>query len=355
MTVGELKTQLKTGALSGVYLFCGEESFLCRHYLRELRTAILTEPAFDAFNRIVMEGEEIDFPRLSEALCSPPMMAEKKLLEWHLADFTSIKDGKKKGASPKKEPLLQKLEEFCEQAKDHPEMVTVFVVDPDRLDVGILPKRPSKAYTELSRIMSVVCFERSGEAALAGWIARHFAHEGVSASQAVIHALLAQSGSSMDALSGEIAKLSAYVKQNNRTEITRADVEEIACRAGESDAFGLTNAILEGNATRAYACLQDMKGRKVEPTLALASVARTYADLLTVRAYSEAGLSQKEIATRLKMHEYKAGLYICAAKKRTAEQLEQALSLCGRADAASKTGLGIGGYLALEYLIARAL
>lgn len=344
MTVEELKNQIKQGSLSGVYLFCGEEAFLKRHYLGEVRAAILTDPTFDAFNRIVMEGEEIDFPRLTEALCSPPMMADKKLVEWHLADFSTVK-----------ETLLRKLTEFCEAAKDYPETVTVFVVDADRFDAGTLPKRPSRAYTELSKLMSVVCFERSGEAALAGWIARHFTHEGVSASRAVIEALLAQSGTSMDALSGEITKLAAFVKQNGRTEITAADVEEVASRAGESDAFGLTNAILEGNAPRAYACLQDMKGRKVEPMLAIASVARTYADLLTIRSFAEAGLSQKEIAQRLKMHEYKVGLYLRAAKKRSAGQLETALAFCSRADTASKTGLGIGGYLALEYLIARTL
>ncbi|MBQ8174027.1 MAG: DNA polymerase III subunit delta [Clostridia bacterium] len=344
MTVDELKAQLKNGNLSGVYLFCGEEAFLRRYYLGELRAAILTDPAFDAFNRIVMEGEEIDFPRLSEALCSPPMMADKKLVEWHLADLSSLK-----------ETLLRKLTEFCEMAKDYPETVTVFVVDADCLDVGNLPKRPSKAYTELSKIMSVVCFERSGEAALAGWIARHFAHEGVRATRAVIEALLAQSGTSMDALSGEIVKLAAFVKQNGREEITEKDVEEVASRASESDAFGLTNAILEGNAPRAYACLQDMKGRKVEPTLAIASVARTYADLLTVRSCAEAGLSQKEIGARLRMHEYKVGLFLRAAKKRSAGQLEAALAFCSRADTASKTGMGIGGYLALEYLIARTL
>ena len=175
------------------------------------------------------------------------------------------------------------------------------------------------------------------------------------ASRAVIEALLAQSGTSMDALAGEIAKLCAYAKQNGREEVTAEDVENVASRVGESDAFGLTNAILEGNAARAYACLQDMKGRKVEPTLAIASVARTYADLLTVRSFAEAGLSQKEIATRLKMHEYKVGLYWRAAKKRTPGQLEEALAFCSRADNASKSGLGIGGYLALEYLIARTL
>lgn len=344
MQVAELKAQLKNGTPAGVYIFCGEEDFLKRHYMGELRATLLTEPAFDAFNRIVLEGERVDYARLSEAVKAPPMMAERKLVEWHLADFSAMREGE-----------LEKLSALCDEVKEYPETVVVFMVDADRLDVGTLPKRPSKQYTALSKIASVVCFERSNEAALAGWIGRHFTHEGVSAQPQVIRALLAQSGTGMDALSGEVAKLAAYVKANGRTEVTEADVAEVACRVTESDAFGLSNAILDGNAPLAYACLRDMRLRKVEPTLAIAAVARTYADLLTVASFAEAGASQKEIATQLKMHEFKVSLYLRAARRRSMAQLREALELCRRADTASKTGAGVGGYLALEYLIARTL
>lgn len=344
MQIADLKAQLKSGMLMGVYIFCGEENFLKRHYMGEVRAAILTEPAFDAFNRMVFEGEKVDFARLSEAVKAPPMMAERKLVEWHLADFSAMREGD-----------MEKLSALCEEVKEYPETVVVFVVDADCLDVGNLPKRPSKQYTALSKIASVVCFERSTEAALAGWINRHFTHEGVSAQPNVIRALLTQSGTGMDALSGEIEKLAAYVKANGRTEITENDVREIASRVTESDAFGLSNAILDGDAPAAYACLRDMRGRKVEPTLAIAAVARTYADLLTVATFAEGGIPPKEIAAQLKMHEFKVSLYLRAARKRSIAQLEEALSLCRRADAASKSGAGLGGYLALEYLIARTL
>ena len=93
MQIADLKAQLKSGMLMGVYIFCGEENFLKRHYMGEVRAAILTEPAFDAFNRMVFEGEKVDFARLSEAVKAPPMMAERKLVEWHLADFSAMREG----------------------------------------------------------------------------------------------------------------------------------------------------------------------------------------------------------------------------------------------------------------------
>ncbi len=344
MLVNELKTALKEGNLAGIYIFCGEENFLKRHYMREMRAALLPDPTFDAFNRMVLEGEKVDFFSLSEAVKAPPMMAEHKLVEWHLADFNAMREGD-----------FEKLNNLSEEIKDYPETVVVFSVDADRMDVGTLPKRPSKLYKTVSELASVVCFEKSGEAALASWINRHFTHEGVTAAPATVRALLAQSGTSMDTLSGEIDKLCAYVKANGRTEITEEDVREIACRVSESEAFGLSNAILDGDAAAAYTCLADLRGRRVDPILAIGSVIKIFNDMLTVALAAADGGKPKDIAAALKMHEFKVSLYLRAAARRDIAAIADALTLCRRADAATKSGEGVGGYLALEYLIARTL
>ena len=102
----------------------------------------------------------------------------------------------------------------------------------------------------------------------------------------------------MDALTGEIAKLSAYLHANNREEATPADVQEVCAVNSEEDAFGLTNAVIDGNAPAAYRHLRDMKLRKTEPTVALASVTRVFSDLYLVAALVAEGLGQKEIAAR---------------------------------------------------------
>ena len=344
MLVNELKTKLKSGNPDGWYIFCGEENFLKRHYLGELRKACLTDPALDAFNHLVMEGEKIDFGAISDALKAPPMMAERKRVEWHLGDFSALREGE-----------LEKLHALCEEGKQYKETTVCFIVDAECFDVGNLPRRPSKLYTTLAKDLSIVYFEKSGAQALAAWLDRHFRHEGINASPAVIRALLAQSGTGMDALSGEVTKLCCYVKANGRDTLTEADVALVASRVTESDAFGLSNAILAGNAEAAYACLRDMKLRKVEPAFAISSVARIYSDLLTVAIFSEEGIPPAEIATRMKMHEYKLSLYQKAAEGRGMRRLRAALELCRRADVAVKTSTGADGYLALELLIARAL
>ena len=344
MTVAELRSAIKEKTFAPVYIFCGEENFLKRYYRRELARAILPDDGLDAFNHILLEGEKLDFDALSDAVAAPPMMADYKLVEWHLCDFSAMREGD-----------LSRFAELCAKMNAYPETVLLFVVDADCLDVGTLPKRPSKLYTTLSKSAAVVPFERQDERSLGAWVARHFTHEGLSASPAVISLLLSESGTSMDALSGEIEKLAAYLKAHGRTEVTEEDVRTVCSRVSESDAFALTNAILDGRADAAYDALLDMKLRKVDPMIALGALTRSYADLLSVALLSEEGKSQKEIATILKMHEYKAGLYLRAAKSRGTERLRAALSLCRHADTASKTGTGASGYLALEYLIARVV
>lgn len=344
MTVAELRGAIKDKSFAPVYIFCGEENFLKRHYRRELCHALIEDDAFDAFNHIILEGEKLDFDTLSDAVASPPMMADYKLVEWHLCNFGAMREGE-----------LSRFAELCASLSAFPETVLLFVVDADCLDVGNLPKRPSKLFTTLSKSAAVVPFERQDERSLSSWISRHFTHEGLAASPAVISLLLSESGTVMDALSGEIAKLSAYVKANGRAEVTEEDVRAVASHASESDAFALTNAILDGEADAAYDALLDMKLRKVDPMIALGALTRAYADLLSVALLSEEGKSQKEIALILKMHEYKVGLYLRAAKSRGTARLRAALSLCRHADTASKTGAGASGYLALEYLIARVV
>ena len=271
-------------------------------------------------------------------------MTDNKLIEWHLCDFSSLKKAE-----------LEAFSELCALVSENEGVCLVFLADADCLDVGSLPKRPSSLYKTLDKSANVVYFGRSDEGALLTWILRHLAHEGLAATPGVARALLAQSGSSMDALSGEIAKLSAYAHAHGRTEVSETDVAELCAPSAEGDAFALTNALLDGRAEAAYTALLDMKRRRVEPTVVAAAVTRTYADLLAVSAMADEGLSQKEIALRLKMHEYKAGLYMRAARRLGTARLEAALRLCSEADGAGKRGEGVSGYLGLEYLVSRVM
>ena len=130
MDLNQFKTQLKAGNPSGVYIFLGEEDYLIRHYLGELRRVICTDDAFAVFNNPVFDGSEVDFGAVLEAIKSPPMMSDLKLIEWRHADFSSMKENE-----------LASLEELCTAVGEYPYSVVAFSLDGDP-ELGT-PKKPS--------------------------------------------------------------------------------------------------------------------------------------------------------------------------------------------------------------------
>ena len=338
MTAQELKNALKSPPLPWLIL-SGEEEYLKRYYLGEIRKALVPDEALAPFNHLRFEGESIDFAKLEDAVKSPPVFAEYKLVEWHLCDFEKMKPTD-----------LSRFTELCGEASEYPGVTVVFYAEAERLTPGSNPKKPSKRYSEICKAIEVVTFPRSTDTQLLGWIGRHLTHEGITASAAVGRAMLERCGHAMDVLAGELDKLIAYAHAKGMTELREADVTEITSPTFEADAFGLGNAILAGDAALAFENLRDLKNRRVDPSLIFGSVFRLFCDLFSVALLREEGLSPAAIRERTGLHEYKITLYLRATGRRSAASLGKTLEKCRRLDLAGKAGTA--DYSGLERLIA---
>ena len=338
MTVADLRKALKNPPLPWM-IFGGEEEYLKRYYLSEVRKALVDDATLAPFNHIRFEGESIDFGKLSDAVKSPPVFAEYKLIEWHLCDFEKMKADEMKA-----------LSDLCALREDYQGVTVIFYAEAERLSEGQNPKKPARRFTELSEMLDIVMFPRSTDAQLLDWIARHLKHEGIEESTEVGHALIERCGHAMDILANELDKLAAHAHATGKTALTPADVEHITCPTFEADAFGLGNAILSGNAALAFQNLRDMKNRRIDAAIIFGSVFRLFSDLYTVALLREAGLAPDAIAKRAGIHEYKTKLYLRAIGRRTAESLGITLEKCRRLDLAGKSGTA--DYAGLERLIA---
>ena len=338
MTVADLKAAIKSGNIPWLAL-AGEEEYLKRYYLREIRKTLVPDESLAPFNHLRFEGETLDLAKLEEAVKAPPVFADYKLIEWHLCDFEKMKADD-----------LKRFTELCETRSEYEGVTVVFYTEADRLTPGTNPKRPSRRFTEVEKAIDVVLLPRSTDSQLVSWIGRHLAHEGLTAAQDVPKALLARCGHAMDVLAGELDKLSAYAHAKGKTEVTEADVREVTVANFEADAFGLGNAILAGNAALAYENLRDMKNRRMDPSLIFGSVFRLFCDLFAVALLREEGLSPAAIRERTGLHEYKVTLYLRATARRTAASLGVTLEKCRRLDLAGKSGTA--DYSGLERLIA---
>ncbi len=338
MTQDELRRALKSPPIPWLIL-SGEEDYLKRHYLSEIRRILIGDDPMAAFNHLRFEGTALDLEKLEEAVKAPPMFSEYKLIEWHLCDFEKMKESD-----------LSALCDFLSERERYLGVTVVFYAEAGRLTPGQNPKRPTKRYTEIVKAIDVVDFPRSTDAQLLGWIGRHFLRDGITADAAVARAMLERCGRTMDVLASELDKLIAYAHANGRSELSVKDVHAITAPTFEADAFGLGNAILAGDTAAALENLRDMKNRRLDPSLIFGSVFRLFCDLFSVALLREEGLSPAAIREKTGLHEYKVTLYLRATQKKNAAALARTLEKCRRLDLAGKSGAV--DYAGLERLIA---
>ncbi|MDY3846697.1 MAG: DNA polymerase III subunit delta [Eubacteriales bacterium] len=329
MLVGELKDKLRSTKICGAYIFCGEEDYLKSYYLKTIRDKVITDDATAPFNHVKFPAESCDFGAMLDAIESPPFMSDFKLVEWDYPNLNALKE--------KDVDALTDLAQRCSSAEY---AVMVIICSSDGFDMGTLPKRPSKLYSKLSSAFSIVNFEHSDDKRLCDWIISHFTHEKIIADRDCAKIMVERIGHSMEILCGEIDKLCSYLKENGRNTLCADDIFSVTCANFEGESFGLTNAIMNKDRDLALADIKDRKMRKSDPIVTLGTVCRLFSDLAVISCLIDDGLTQTEIASKMKLHEYKAGLYIKTAKKYSQKQLFYALDKCSELDIISKTGRG---------------
>ena len=338
MTVTDIKNKIKSGDIGGAYIFAGEEDYLKKYYLSEFVNICCPDEAFSLFNRVIFDGADIDLAEIAEAVKAPPMMSDSKLIEWKYPDLDKMRESDKKT-----------LISIAESLVDYPYITLVLFSDADGFDPGTV-KRPSKNAKLFSSAFNLVNFEKSTDAQLISWLKRHFDAEGIGCDADTLSALIFRSGHSMSILSEEVKKLSAYSKANTLTVITKKEVDFVASSTLECDAFALSGAITDKNREKAFFALADMSMRRIDAGAVLATLSRSFGELVTVALLLEEGNDAKDIENILGWNQYKIKICIGAAKKWGLSKLSSATARLRELDAESKSG-GISGYKAVEIFI----
>ncbi len=336
MTEAEFRQELKD--LRGGYLFYGDEDYLKLSYAKEVKKRVL-DGTFDDFNHIVIYGEDYSAGALSNAIASLPMMSEKKLVEVRSLDFKSLK----------KDELLS-LCEALEALSDCDHTILILRADSHLFDAG-RPKSPSEAFKLLSRLLTPVEFTFPQGNRLTSWILRHFSEGEIDFSPEMSDYLVEICGHSMWTLANEIDKLCAYAKSNSISVIDRKIIDLVCCKSIEYDDFQLTNVLLEGNSTLVFETLRRQKLNHEPPNIILFSVVKMYTELYAVSRLSSLGIGKAQIASTLKIHEFKVGKYLTRLSRTSPARIERALELCRDADLQSKSAQNLDAYGALERLV----
>ena len=326
MTEAELRAEIKNGP-SGVYLLAGEEEYLTRYYLTQIRGAVLGDGSFDSFNHTEVNYLDGGFGSLAEAVGMTPFMAEMRLCELSGFNFNSAKDNQ-----------LKALRSIIDEALANEENVLVIYADTDLYDVSKGSKAQKKVTAALGGEVKQVVFDKTTPQKLANWIKRHFTHEGLDASDDVCAYMVDRCGRSMQLLSTEIDKVCAYKHSKGEKNVSREDITYLCPRNEEIGAFALANALLDGNKKELFRVLGENKksGSALKPKIILASVSSVYVNLSMIKELAESGESETAIAKKLGIHEYKVKLYARTAKSIPSQKLEQIVAMCNEADSEMK-------------------
>ena len=338
INASDFKDRIKFG-LSGTYIFFGEEEYMKYYYLSEARKAVLGDDEDGEMRHKKISCLDFDTEKITDALTTVSIgfFEGKTLCELHELQLSSFKESEWKA--------------LCDiLAEASPEVITIIYTTPDEFDYGVLPKAPSKALQRLAEYAVPVYFPKESEAKLSRWITKHFISEKLSFENGVPDAVLKRCGRDMFVLSGEIEKLCAYVKADGRTQITENDVMLVCCQNLEVNAFDFSNAVLAGETDRAYALLSDMKLRKEKPVYILSSVTKVVSDMFAVKTLFDGGLTDNDISKKLKMHEYKVGLYRKSTASRSTARLRSLLRLCCDTDIKLKS-TSLEDYTELDKLV----
>ena len=336
-----LKEKLNTAPIDW-YVFGGEEDYLKRYYLSLLRKQLVPDEAFAALNHVVFDGAEVDFGALADAVKAPPMMAEYKLVEWRYADFEKMKEREKAA-----------LAQLLSLKKEYPYTALVFLTTAEGFEMGT-QKRPGKLVTKYGKDLCIVDFALSAENALLAWLKKHFDAEGIAVTAQPLRELLMLVGNSMDLLSHEVNKLSAYLHARHKAELTAEDVHAVAAATVRSDAFALSNAVYEGDRALALDAIREMKAERIDSALALGMLVRIYQELLPVAILVEDGKEQKDIEAALKINPFRLKHMVKAARSIGLSRLGESIAALSEMDVASKNG-GVAGYSAIEMFLLQNL
>lgn len=305
----------------GVYILFGEEDYLKRFYAAKIRESILGDSPYALFNHAIFTSKDFTEDALLDALATPPLGEDKKLIELTEFNFSELK-------AAETEVLIN----VFEAAKEYDYAVILMNVASDALDYGTSKgakiTKPSALYKKLNAVAKCAYLPKASQRDLAVWAAKHFSKDSLEIETPAVYQLIEQCSSNMMTMAAEIEKLCAFMHMNGKTTVTKDDVKNVCCETREVEPFALSNAVLAGKTDAALDILNLMEEKHIRPAIAFAGIYSTYIDLYRIKAALDGGIAQNDLGAKLKMNEYRASIYANAARGTTLKKISHVLMLC---------------------------
>ena len=312
-----LKAGIKSGEMKNLYIFHGEEQFLLRHYLSQLKKALL-DPVTESFNFHYFTAETFDLRGLADAVENMPMMAEKTLVHVDDVDFFRMAEEDR----DKMAEILSDIPDYC---------TLVFTYE-------TVTWKPDKRYKKLWEVISAgqtVEFHKQEPRELITWIGRHFAAEKKQIAPELCAYLIDITDGTMTTLSGEIKKICAY---SGADHICKADIDAVTEPAMDAVVFQMTDQLSNGDYSAALQILQKLLKMQEKPIPLLGVIGAHLRRISTARILLDHGKGVDELRKVYpKLAEYPAKKSMQAARRFSPQFCAVAAKLLVETDYKMKT------------------
>jgi DNA polymerase-3 subunit delta len=322
------------GKVAPVYVCYGPETFLMNEFISHLTTALI-EPEHQEFAVSKFDLNETPIEAVIEDAETLPFMVPRKVvIAKNAALFTGAKD------TSKVEHNVDRLAAYLKAPVDY--AVLVFTVSADKLDER---KKIVKALKEADAL--VPCLSMSGDE-LTAWVKDQAARRRFAFDQGAAEQLILYTGGHLQALQGEIEKLSLFVGKGGRA--SAEHVDELVSRSSEQNVFLLIEDIVQLRLDKALATLDELLKMKEEPIKIVALLARQFRIMLQVKELVQQGYSHQQIASQIGVHPYAVKLADGQSRKYDTARLSSILAKLADLDFGMKSG-GIDKVLGLELFL----
>jgi DNA polymerase III subunit delta len=183
---------------------------------------------------------------------------------------------------------------------------------------------------------------------LPGWVRAQFERLDAQADGEAGRALVEIVGDDVNALETEVEKLATWAAGEP---IGRREVELVAAPAHEATAWAIMDAWGARDLRAALAACQSDLEHGVDPFAIAMRLSSQVALVRQAQALSEEGLGVKDIAKRLRKHEFRVRKALGHAENYTRDELDEAVIRLAELDAALKGSSRLAGELGLERAI----
>lgn len=317
-----IDNDIKAGDLKQAYLLYGEETYLIRQYRDKLLKSMV--PQDDTMNFSAYEGKDINTKEVIDLAETLPFFADYRVILMEGSGLFKSGD-----------------EAFAEYLPTAPASTRFLFVESE------VDKR-SKMYKALCKIGNAVEFVTQTEETLSRWVLGRIRKEGKNITQQAYQLFISKTGTDMENIDRELEKLICYTLDKDTIE-----PEDVACITTEqtqNKVFEMVDAIASHKQKQALDLYYDLLALREAPMRIMYLITRQFHLLSIVKAMSNQGFGNKDIAAKAGCPEWAVRKYQAQCRSFSLDQLKKAVEEGTEYEEAVKTGR-LADQMAVELFI----